>query len=208
MLPSQLIIIGGGSMVAKQIVVIQGHPDASALHLGHRLAQAYVRGAEQAGHQVGLIDVAALDFPLLHSQDEWKNSAPVADIAAAQQALRRATHVVIFYPLWMGGMPALLKAFLEQVLRPGFAFQYGKNGSWRRNLKGRSARVVVTMGTPGLVYRWYYCAHSLRSLVRNILSFTGIGPTRTTVIGMVEAMSERRYQRLLNTLERLGRKGI
>ena len=39
----------------------------------------------------------------------------------AQRAIASAEHIVIFFPLWLGTMPALLKAFLEQVLRPGFA---------------------------------------------------------------------------------------
>ncbi|MDK2777451.1 MAG: NAD(P)H-dependent oxidoreductase [Pseudomonadota bacterium] len=195
-------------MATKQILIIQGHPDSSVEHLGYRLAEAYVRGAQQAGHHLEQIEVATLDFPVLRSEDEWKNGDPAADIRAAQQALRRATHIVIFYPLWLGGMPALLKAFLEQLLRPGFAFQYGKNGSWHKDLHGRSARVVVTMGMPGLVYRWFYRAHTLRSLVRNILAFTGIGPTRTEVVGMVEAMPPARLQRLLARMEALGRQGV
>lgn len=77
-------------------------------------------------------------------------------------------------------MPALLKAFLEQVLRPDFEF--GKGAQTRlpaRLLKGKSARVVVTLGMPALVYRWYFGAHSLKSLQRNVLGLCGIRPVRT-----------------------------
>ena len=41
-----------------------------------------------------------------------------------------ADHVVILYPLWLGSMPALLKALLEQMLRPGFAYSTLKLGKW------------------------------------------------------------------------------
>ena len=51
-------------------------------------------------------------------------------------------------------MPALLKAFIEQVMRPGVALEYRKEGFPRRVLAGRSAHLVVTMG-PALIYRWY-----------------------------------------------------
>ena len=40
-------------------------------------------------------------------------------------------------------------------------------------MSGKSARIVVTMGMPGFWYRWYFRAHSLRSLQRNILKFVG-----------------------------------
>ncbi|MDO8278404.1 MAG: NAD(P)H-dependent oxidoreductase, partial [Burkholderiaceae bacterium] len=50
-------------MTAKRIVLIQGHPDSTAPHLCHALADAYAAGAEEAGHSVRCIQVTALDFP-------------------------------------------------------------------------------------------------------------------------------------------------
>ena len=114
-----------------------------------------------------------------------------------------ADHMVIFYPLWLGDMPSLLKAFFEQVLCPGFAFSYTKNRLPHKALKGRSAHVVVTMGMPSIAYRLYYRAHSLKSLKRNILKFVGISPVRTTVIGGVEGASAARDRWLLH----MSRKG-
>lgn len=46
----------------------------------------------------------------------------------AQQVLGRAEHLLIVYPLWLDTMPALLKAFLEQVFRPGFAIPQPDTG--------------------------------------------------------------------------------
>ena len=52
-------------------------------------------------------------------------------------------------------MPARLKAFLEQVFRPGFAFEYQKSGGIAKKLlTSKSACVVITMGIPGFVYQW------------------------------------------------------
>ena len=47
----------------------------------------------------------------------------------------------------------LLKAFLEQVMRPGVALEYRKHGFPRGLLAGRSGRLVVTMGVPAVIYR-------------------------------------------------------
>jgi putative NADPH-quinone reductase len=66
-----------------------------------------------------------------------------------------AQHLAIFFPLWHGTMPALLKVFIEQVMRPGIALEYRKHGFPRGLLTGRSARLVVTMGMPALIYRWF-----------------------------------------------------
>lgn len=194
--------------MAKRIAIIQGHPDASQVHFGHVLAEAYVRGAAAAGHETRLIEVARLDFPLLPSKQQWEHGETPAAIATAQQTIAWADHLVICYPLWLGSMPAILKAFFEQIARPGFAFAApGSNPVWKKSLKGKSARIVVTMGMPALIYRWYFGAHSLKSLERNILGFVGIAPIRATVIGMIEHPDNRRREMWLRMLETLGRKG-
>jgi putative NADPH-quinone reductase len=193
--------------MARNIVIIQGHPDAAGGHLCHSLADAYADGAAGAGHEIRRINVAGLAFSMLRTREEWLDAASASpDIAAAQQAIAAADHIVIIYPLWLGTMPALLKAFLEQVLRPGFAIGEAKQGqTWAKKLKGKSARIIITMGMPALVYRWYFGAHSLRSLERNILAFCGIGPVRDSLVGLVENMSSDKSERWLEKMRRLGR---
>ena len=149
--------------------------------------------------------MAQLEFPLLHDAREWEWKPAAESIAQAQRTIAWAQHLVIVFPLWLGDMPALLKGFFEQALRPGFAI--GKAGPGRMAkglLKGRSARVVVTMGMPAFFYRAYYRAHSVKSLKRNILEFCGVSPVRTTLIGMVEGRSEARVKWLAR-LAALGR---
>jgi putative NADPH-quinone reductase len=53
-------------------------------------------------------------------------------------------------------------------------------------LTGKSARVIVTMGMPAVIYRWFFMAHSLMSLERNILRFVGLKPIRHNIIGSIE----------------------
>jgi putative NADPH-quinone reductase len=170
-----------------RIALIQGHPDPAGGHFVHALAEAYERAALEAGHEIRRLDVARLELPLLRNAREWE-AKPSAAVARAQEALGWAEHVVILYPLWLGDMPAVLKGFFEQVLRPGFAIGKGR----KKLLKGRSARIVVTMGAPAFFYNLVYRAHSLKALKRNILEFCGYSPVRSTVIGMVESSKEAR----------------
>ncbi|MEJ2398364.1 MAG: NAD(P)H-dependent oxidoreductase, partial [Gammaproteobacteria bacterium] len=97
--------------------------------------------------------------------------------------------------------------FLEQVFRAGFAMKIENNGrKWTRLLKGKSARVIITMGMPAFVYRWYFGAHSLKSLEKNILKFCGIAPIHESLVGMVEGSPAHRA-RWLSKLEKLGKQG-
>ena len=194
--------------MGRHILLIQGHPDASQRHLCHALEDAYAQGANAAGHEVQRINVATLDFPLLRSQLEWEQGELPTGLAPAQDAIKWAEHMVLFFPLWLGDMPALLKGFLEQVARPGFAFsRNGKNPLAVKGLTGRSARVVVTMGMPATVYRWYFRAHSIKSLERNILGFVGIAPVHETLVGMVGNMDPGLADKWLAKLVKLGERG-
>lgn len=188
----------------KRILIIDGHPDPDPARFCHALAAAYAEGAAESKQQVRLITLASLDFPLLRSAAEW-DVAPVDTIAEAQRSIAWAEHIVIVFPLWLGNMPALLKAFFEQVLRPGFGFD--PKGPPLRNglLTGRSARVVVTMGMPAALYRWFFFALGLRSLDRNILKFCGIGPIANTVIGSGGGAEIADRQKWLGKIKALGR---
>lgn len=194
--------------MTRRIVLIQAHPDADGGHLCHALARAYADGAREAGHEVRVIDVAQLDFPLLRSQKDWLEGEVPASLRPAQDDIRWAQHLVFFFPLWLGDMPALLKGFLEQIARRGFAFEPVEgNPLGRKLLTGRSARVIVTMGMPALVYRWIFRAHSLRSLERNILGFVGIGPIHETLVGGVDGLGDAGVARWLDEMAELGLRG-
>jgi putative NADPH-quinone reductase len=189
-----------------RITIIQGHPSGGA-HFCHQLADAYAAGAVESGHTVRHIDVAALDFPLLRDKQEWEKGRPPPDIIRAQADLTWCSHLVIVFPLWLGDMPALLKGFMEQLARPDFILMSpgpAMTLTGRRRLSGRSSRLIVTMGMPGFIYRWFYCAHSLRNLKRNILGFSGIRPNRDTVIGQVDSLTPEQRQGWLDRVRQLG----
>jgi putative NADPH-quinone reductase len=191
--------------MAKHIAIIQGHPDFTVRHFCHALADEYAKGAEDGGHDVMRVDVATLEFSLLRTKEEFEKGTPPEAIKRAQDIVAWADHLVIIYPLWLGSMPALLQGFLEQLLRPGFAFEYQKSGGMAKKLlKGKSARIVVTMGMPAFVYRWIFFAHSLKSLKRNTLWFCGIGPVKSTIIGSIEGLTDRQRADWLDEMRGLG----
>jgi putative NADPH-quinone reductase len=194
--------------MSKRIAIIQGHPDARGNHFGHALSAAYAQGASETGHEIRVIDVAQMQFPLLRTQEDFEKGTPVDAIRQAQETIDWAQHLAIFYPLWLGTMPALLKGFFEQVLRPGFAAdELEKDKMWKTRLNGRSARIIITMGMPALFYRWYFRAHSLKSLERNILGFCGIGPIRESLIGLVASGNDAAREKWLSKMRSLGRDG-
>jgi putative NADPH-quinone reductase len=192
--------------MTRRITIIQGHPDPAGGHLLHAMSDAYADGARSAGHEVRRIEVAQLAFPLLRSQADFEAGTLPPSLAQAQEDMRWAEHWVVLFPLWHGTMPALLKGFLEQILRPGFAMEYKKTSFPKGLLAGRSARIVVTMGMPVWIYRWYFGAHGLRSFERSMLGFAGIKPIRESLHGLSFADAKRRA-RWIEQIRKTGREG-
>lgn len=196
--------------MSRRILIVVGHPDPSPDRLCRGLAKAYGEGAEKAGHAVRRVDLAALDFPMLRTMQAFEHGTVPDELKDAAEAIVWAEHIVFVFPLWLGTMPALLKAFLEQVMRPGTAFAYpDKGGGFTKTLlRGRSARVVVTMGMPSVVYRLWFLGHGIAGMKRSILHFVGISPVRETLFGMVAGASDATRAKWISQMRNLGQRAL
>jgi putative NADPH-quinone reductase len=191
-------------MAARTVCIIQGHPHAEGRHLCHALGDAYAEGAGEAGANVRRVDLGAMDIPLLRDPAEFAAPAPKS-LADAQQAIAVADHLVVIFPLWLGSMPALTKAFFEQVCRAGFALETDAKGGWPiQKLKGKTARVIVTMGMPAAAFRLMFGAHGVESFSQSILGLAGVKPVRETLLGGVGQLSPAKAAALLGRMRRLG----
>ncbi|MBV8424624.1 MAG: NAD(P)H-dependent oxidoreductase [Candidatus Eremiobacteraeota bacterium] len=189
-----------------RFAIVQGHPDRDEGRLNRALAARYAEAARNAGHEVRYIDAGGMELPVLRRPETSFATAPPREIADAQSDVAWADHIVFFYPLWIGDMPAALKIFLEHLFRPGFALAYGGRRRFPRPLlRGKSARIVVTMGMPALLYRNVFRAHSVESL-RTCLRMAGINPVRRTFFGGVTDASECRRRKWLDRIARLARR--
>lgn len=195
--------------MARRILLVTAHPDPAPGRLCRALAAAYAWGAEEAGHEVRRIDLSTLDFPLLRTAGQFEKGSIPETLREASESILWAEHLVFVFPLWLGTMPALLKGFLEQVMRPGVAFAYpeqGEGGFTRTLLGGRSARVVVTMGMPAVLYRLWFLGHGVAGMRRNILNFVGIRPVRETLFGLAGS-SQKSRAGWIDRMRSLGRAG-
>lgn len=195
--------------MSKSICILNGHPENGGKHFCDALSDAYARGAQWEGHAVSRINIGPMDFGFLQTAEDYARD-PAEPILGERQKIAEADHLVMIYPLWLGALPAKLKAFLEAASAGGFflgemdkpnSFPIGK-------MKGKSARLIVTMGMPGLAYRFLFGAHSLKATEQGIMKIAGFGPVRHTIIGMVEALGDTGRARVLKRVEKLGERGL
>ena len=188
----------------RKIVLLHGHPDPDRARLGYTLADAYERGARSAGHEVHRVDIADLDIGFLRTKRQWEEELPAPEILALREKVAASDHLAIFFPLWLGAMPAYCKAFWEQLLRTGSP-QNGKESA-PSILRGKSARMVVTMGMPAPFFRWYFGGYGVRSFERSVLKSMGVAPLRRTLFGSVERRDAAALQGWAAAMHEMGRR--
>jgi len=155
----------------KNILVINGHPDQNSLTQG--LVNAYIDGAKQHGHKVQLLNLRELDFNPIGHHYVATSSPLEADLENAQTLIKQAEHLAVFYPIWWGGMPALLKGFFDRSLTSGFAFRYSEKGIPQKLLAGRTVDIFNTTDTPSWLH-WLLLKGDKLQAKRNIFEFCGI----------------------------------
>jgi putative NADPH-quinone reductase len=188
-----------------RIAIIVGHARKDTYC--EALGEAYRRGAEAGGHKASLIVTSKMMFDPILREGFTKIQPLENDLQVAHDAIMEADHLVFIFPLWLGTLPAIFKGFLERVLQPDLV-ELSKMGKFANTLKGKSAHVIMTMGMPGFIYRWYFGAFALRMLRRNILEFVGVSPIRATIHGMIEAVTQEKRQSWLADAEAIGRKAV
>jgi putative NADPH-quinone reductase len=193
--------------MTKKILLIHAHPvDDAFVDL---IVDSYSSAAVAAGHTLKLLVLKNLHFDLNFSTGYRGNQELEPDLADAQQNIAWADHMVFVFPNWWGTYPALLKGFIDRVFLPGFAFRYSNGHSLPdKLLKGKTARLIMTMDNP----KWYYflvlCAPGYKSLRKSVLHFCGIKPVRTLTISSIRFASDKKKLNWLKKASQLGRKGI
>lgn len=184
----------------QQVLILLGHPAPTSLC--RSLAEAYAKGARGAGATVHVLDLAALQFDRLADPRQVESLEP--DLQNAQKLIQDATHVAIVYPVWWGSAPAALKSFVDRTMLSGFAFSYGPNGLPVKLLKGRSARILITMDSPSLWHRIVYRGSAVTWLRWATLWFSGFKVLKTREYCTVRTSTPERIDQWLRATEALG----
>ena len=187
----------------KKTLIINGHPDKESFCFA--LAESYKSGADAAGADCKLVHLIDLAFNPILTYGYRIVSELEPDLVMMQQEISAADHLVFVYPNWWATMPALLKGFIDRIFLPNFAFKFQKNGPfWDKLLKGKSARLIVTMDTP----KWYYwlinrsAGHNAMKI--GVLEFCGIKPVKITSCSPIKSSDDKKRLQWLAEVKKMG----
>ncbi len=105
------------------ISVILAHPDTGSFN--HAIATRAVQTLTDNGHQVFFHDLYEEQFdPLLPTEEILRDATLPAEIEMHCQEIAVAEGIVIIHPNWWGQPPAILKGWVDRVIRPGVAYEF------------------------------------------------------------------------------------
>lgn len=133
-----------------QISVILAHPDPGSFN--HAIAQAVVETIKTNGHTVFFHDLYQEKFdPLLHRNEIDKDAELPQAIVLHCEEISAVDGIIIIHPNWWGQPPAILKGWVDRVLRPGVAYEFVEGdageGIPKGLLKAQAALVFNTSNT-------------------------------------------------------------
>lgn len=151
------------------VLIVYAHPEPKSLT--RQLVEVSVRTLQEQGHTVTLSDLYAMrwkavydehDFParsdperlsfITESGHAYATGQQTADVAQEQQKLLAADAVILQFPLWWFGMPAIMKGWVDRVFAYGLAYGYKGEGNRYRygdgGFKGKRAMLSVVVGGP------------------------------------------------------------
>jgi NAD(P)H dehydrogenase (quinone) len=153
-----------------RVLVVFAHPLEDSY--GAALRDAVIQSLKEGGHTVDLCDLYHEGFdPVLSGRERQMyrdTTCNAGNVTEHVHRLKRAEGIVLVFPSWWYGMPAILKGYFDRVWLPGVAFDFGSQAivPLLRNI--RLFGVVTTTGAPGWFTRFYVGNPSRKVLMRGL----------------------------------------
>lgn len=152
----------------RRCLIICAHPLGDGLNA--HLAALAIAAAEKAGWQIILRDLYAAGFdPRLSPVERasYYTGFSGDEVAREQAELASAEVLLLIFPTWWSGFPAILKGWFDRVWSPGIAFDHSPDfGPMRPRLDAlREVMAITTMGAPWWV-DWLVLRRPLRRILR------------------------------------------
>lgn len=186
-----------------RIYVLFAHPETDSFN--GNMAEAYCSAAIASGHDVRRQDLFELSFdPVLRLG--LRAVQPLEpDLIAARANLDWCGHLVLFYPVWWGNVPALLKGFFDRALYSEITYRHDvEDPSWSKMLEGRSAHVITTSDAPEAWLKVHNRDSDVNAVRRGTLEFCGMNPVKVTRVGGVKDLDLKAREKWIKKVGRYG----
>jgi NAD(P)H dehydrogenase (quinone) len=184
-----------------KISLILSHPDKSSFN--HAIARTIIERLEKNDHAVSFHDLYSELFnPLLYSNEIPKDSALPAMIQNHCDEIQKADGIIVVHPNWWGQPPAILKGWIDRVIRPGVAYGFLEGDSGEgvpMGLLSAKAAIVFNTSNTTLEREQNVFGDPLETIWRNcIFGLCGVDNFYRRMFNVVVTSTERERKQWLD----------
>jgi len=188
-----------------KFLIIYCHPNPQSFN--HAILQEFIKGLEETGKEFEVVDLYKSGFdPILKIGDfvGMRGENIPKDILEQQDKVKNADIIIFIHPTWWGGMPAMLKGYLDRIFSIGFAYKMGK--AQPEGLLGdKKVLIIRTTALPEELY----LQSGVENLVRTLSSYKfqivcGVKDLQHYVFYAVPSVSEEVRKTYLQKVKELG----
>lgn len=189
-----------------RILVVYSHPNPESFN--HAILEHLVEGLSVSDQEVDIADLYATRFnPVLQASDliQFRKERLPEDVIEQQKKISAADVIIFIHPTWWGGMPAMVKGYIDRVFTLGFAYRMGKDGP-KGLLVDKKMIFVRTTALP----KDAYVKSGVENLIRSMLTYQfvvvcGVKALEHHVFYEVPSVSDEIRQGYLKKAKELGR---
>jgi len=191
-----------------KISVILAHPHTGSFN--HAIADEAAAMLRESGYTVTVHDLYREQFDPLLTHDEIPRDAPLDPaIARYCREIATADGIVFVHPDWWGMPPAILKGWIDRVLRPGIAYRFAETDSGEGVPEGllvaKAVLVFNTSNTPAAREQEVFGDPRERIWKDGIVSFCGIPGFRRRMFGVIVTSTEQQRKAWLSEVPEITR---
>lgn len=168
-------------------LIIIAHPQGNSSHIRHAFDHVK-RRLDKAGVDYDVIDLYAEEFdPVMRDGKQPRKHHQ--QVERYRKLIDGTDRIIVLYPVWWNGPPAILKGFFDCMLIPGWSYHYQQVPIFKKvglpigHLRGKRAAIVSTSGSPDILHRLVQHSRAGRIIGHDILRFVGMRTRRWNVGG-------------------------
>jgi putative NADPH-quinone reductase len=189
-----------------QISLILAHPRKGSFN--HAIADTAAATLREAGHTVTVHDLYHEKFDPLLPYPEIARDAELPPLVAEHcREITAADGIVIVHPNWWGMPPAILKGWVDRVIRPGVAYRFAETDSGEGVpiglLKAKAVIVFNTSNTPAIREQEVFGDPLQRIWKDCIVSFCGVPLFYRKMFGVVVTSTEEQRKAWLDEVREM-----
>lgn len=185
--------------------ILFAHPNPASFNAG--ILEEVTKVLDKENVDFSLRNLYEMNFDPIFSGAEiasvFTGNGSFDDVIEEQKIIKESDLVIVIYPIWWFGPPAILKGYIDRVFTHGYSFVYGEHGVTPL-MTGKKAFVIQTGGNSAEAYDAFGLTDVPKDTIgKGTFGFMGFDTEVHTLLAVQQVSADQRAEMLLQIKQSL-----